>query len=112
MIPAWRIVKQVHNGPFGGFSAVGATLTLRSDSESLTVPWKAVVHDLYGGTPGTGNTFHDNLTYNNPGGIGHLTAVHAYNNVAADPLYVDAGALDYRLQSGSPAAGWGVWNGT
>ena len=22
MIPAWRIVKQVHNGPFGGFSTV------------------------------------------------------------------------------------------
>src|SRR6266849_6882955 len=24
MIPAWKIVKQVHNGPFGGFSVVTA----------------------------------------------------------------------------------------
>lgn len=29
---------------------VGATLTLRGDAESLTVPWAAVIHDIYGGT--------------------------------------------------------------
>jgi RND family efflux transporter MFP subunit len=29
---------------------VGATLTLRGDAESLTVPWSAVIHDIYGGT--------------------------------------------------------------
>src|SRR5262249_33768198 len=28
---------------------VGATLTLRSEAQSLTVPWRSVVLDLYGG---------------------------------------------------------------
>jgi hypothetical protein len=43
------------------------------------IPGEAI-HDLYGGAPGSGNTFHDNILYGNPGGIGHLTAVQAYNN--------------------------------
>lgn len=37
----------------GGYSPgqrVGVTLTFRSEPQSLTVPWKAVIHDLYGGT--------------------------------------------------------------
>ncbi len=29
---------------------VGATLAFQSEPESLTVPWSAVVHDIYGGT--------------------------------------------------------------
>jgi RND family efflux transporter MFP subunit len=29
---------------------VGATLTLRGESESLSVPWSAVIYDIYGGT--------------------------------------------------------------
>ena len=29
---------------------VGVTVLLRAEPESLTVPWSAVIHDIYGGT--------------------------------------------------------------
>lgn len=29
---------------------VGATMTLKSEAKSLTVPWSAVIHDIHGGT--------------------------------------------------------------
>ena len=75
------------------------------------IPGEAI-HDLYGGTPGTGNTFHDNIQYGNPGGLGRLTAVSAYNNTSANPMLVNATQQDFELQSGSPAASWGLWNGS
>jgi hypothetical protein len=75
------------------------------------IPGEAI-HDLYGGTPGTGNTFHDNIQYGNPGGIGPLTAVTAYNNTSSNPMLVNATQQDFELQSGSPAASWGLWNGS
>jgi parallel beta helix pectate lyase-like protein len=78
---------------------------------SQGIPGEAI-HDLYGGTPGTDNTFHDNLTYNNPGGIGPLSAVQAYNNSTGNPLYVDIAGRDYQLQPSSPAASWNLWNGS
>jgi hypothetical protein len=74
------------------------------------IPGQAI-HDLYGGSPGTGNTFHDNIQYGNPGGLGRLTAVSAYNNTSSDPMLVSATRQDFELQPGSPAAGWGLWNG-
>jgi hypothetical protein len=74
------------------------------------IPGEAI-HDLYGGTPGTGNTFHDNIQYGNPGGLGRLTAVSAYNNTSSNPMLVNATQQDFELQSGSPAASWGLWNG-
>jgi hypothetical protein len=69
------------------------------------------IHDLYGGAPGTGNTFHDNIQYGNPGGVGRLTAVSAYNNTSSNPMLVNVTQQDFELQSGSPAASWGLWNG-
>jgi hypothetical protein len=74
------------------------------------IPGEAI-HDLYGGTPGTGNSFHDNIQYGNPGGIGKLTAVSAYNNVSANPQFTDAADQNFQPQAASPAAGWGLWNG-
>ena len=38
------------DGKFSPGQRVGVTLTFRSEPTSLTVPWKAVVTDLYGGT--------------------------------------------------------------
>jgi Periplasmic copper-binding protein (NosD) len=64
------------------------------------------IHDLYGGTPGSGNVFHDNISYANSGGIGRVTAVRMYRNVTTNPRFVDAANHDYRVQSGSPAASW------
>jgi len=74
------------------------------------IPGQAI-HDLYGGSPGTGNTFHDNIQYGNPGGLGRLTAVSAYNNSSSNPMLVSATQQDFEPQPGSPAAGWGLWNG-
>jgi hypothetical protein len=74
------------------------------------IPGEAI-HDLYGGTPGTGNSFHDNIQYGNPGGIGRLTAVSAYNNSSANPQLADPAAQNFQPQSSSPAAAWGLWNG-
>ncbi|HUA45081.1 MAG TPA: right-handed parallel beta-helix repeat-containing protein [Solirubrobacteraceae bacterium] len=70
-----------------------------------------MIHDLYGGAPGTGNSFYDNLSYGNPGGVGRLTAVTAYDNTFAQPLFVDAGADDFQVLPSSPAASWNLWNG-
>jgi hypothetical protein len=85
-------------------------------ANSVGLPWQNItgkmIHDLYGGAPGTGNSFHDNLSFNNPGGIGHTTAVKTYNNTAADPKFIDAGNHDYRVATTSAAAGWRLWNGS
>jgi hypothetical protein len=50
---------------------------------SESIPGEAI-HDAYGGTPGTGNSFHDNILYGNPGGIGRLAAVDHYGNTSGD----------------------------
>ena len=79
------------------------------------LPWEGIpgegIHDNYGGTPGTGNAFHDNILYNNPGGIGHVTAVQTYANTSANPQLSDPTNHDYQPQPGSPVAAWGLWNG-
>ena len=64
------------------------------------------IHDIWGGTPQTGNSFYSNLLYDNPGGIGRLTAVSAYNNSSADPQLTDPAGQNFQPQSGSPAAAW------
>jgi hypothetical protein len=69
------------------------------------------IHDIWGGTPGTGNTFHDNILYNNPGGLGHLSYVQADNNTTTNPLYTDPTSHNYQPQTTSPAATWNLWNG-
>jgi hypothetical protein len=79
------------------------------------LPWENIpgqaIHDLYGGTPGTANTFHDNILYNNPGGIGHLTAVDHYGNNSVNPRLSDPVEHDYEPLPDSPAANWGVLSG-
>ena len=69
------------------------------------------IHDLYSGKPGTGNSFHDNILYGNPGGIGHLTAVDHYDNNSANPQLDDPVQHDYEPKLDSPAAQWGMWGG-
>jgi hypothetical protein len=61
------------------------------------IPGEAI-HDLYGGRPGTGNSFHNNDLFDNPGGMGRLTAVRAYANTHARPAFVDAVEHDYALR--------------
>jgi Right handed beta helix region len=62
------------------------------------------IHDIYGGRPGTGNTFHDNILFHNPGGLGDLTAVRAYGNATRDPGFENAARHDYTTRRGSQLA--------
>src|ERR1700760_583595 len=55
------------------------------------------IHDLYAGRPGTGNTFHNNDSFANPGGMGRLTAVRAWGNTHTRPPFIDAVQHDYAL---------------
>jgi hypothetical protein len=64
------------------------------------IPGEAI-HDLYGGAPGTGNSFHNNDLFDNPGGMGRLTAVRAYGNTYTRPAFVDAVGHDYALRRNS-----------
>ena len=84
-------------------------------TNSTGLPWEHIrgqaIHDLYGGRPGTRNTFHDNILYGNPGGRGRLTAVRAYKNVRANPRFADPARHDYQLLPSSPIAGMNLWNG-
>jgi Right handed beta helix region len=81
-------------------------------SNSLGLPWERIppdaIHDLYGGSPGRGNTFHNNDAYNLAGGIGHLTAVRSYRNMKADPHFTDAPRHNYNLKATGPF--WQVWS--
>jgi hypothetical protein len=74
-------------------------------TNSTGLPWEHIpgeaIHDLYGGAPGAGNTFHNNDSFRNPGGIGHVTAVKLYGNTRAMPVFVDALAHDYALRADS-----------
>ena len=58
-------------------------------TNSTGLPWEHIpgeaIHDLYGGARGKGNTFHNNILFANPGGVGRLTAVRAYKNVSRQP---------------------------
>jgi hypothetical protein len=69
------------------------------------------IHDIWAGTPGTGNTFHNNLLYNNPGGLGQLTNVQSYANQTANPAYTNPTTHNYQPQPNSPAATLNLWNG-
>jgi hypothetical protein len=62
------------------------------------------IHDLYGGHRGTGNTFHDNVLFNEPGGLGNLTGVRAYGNTTRNPGFINAARHDYETRRGSQLA--------
>ena len=70
-----------------------------------------MIHDNYGGAPGTGNSFYDNLSYDNPGDVGRVTAVAMYGNTSAKPEFVNPAAHDFQVESSSPVTSWNLWNG-
>jgi hypothetical protein len=62
------------------------------------------IHDIYGGRTGTQNTFHDNLLFNDPGGLGDITAVRAYGNTTRNPGFMNAARHDYETRRGGQRA--------
>ncbi len=102
-------------GNLQGETITGNQIFHNAVTNCLGLPWQGIagqaIHDLYLGPIGTGNAFHDNLLFGDPGGLGQVSAVQVYNNVTADPRYVDPANHNYALLAGSPVAGWGLWSG-
>jgi Right handed beta helix region len=73
-------------------------------THSSGLPWERIpgwaIHDMYGGAPGTGNSFHNNIIFQNPAGMGRWTRVRAYGNRTLNPHFVNPAGHDYRVQSG------------
>jgi hypothetical protein len=62
---------------------------------------------------GAGNSFTDNVVYNNPGGIAAASGIALSGNSAHAPKFADAAAHDYRPSTASPDAltHWRLWDG-
>ncbi|HEY1508497.1 MAG TPA: right-handed parallel beta-helix repeat-containing protein [Solirubrobacteraceae bacterium] len=83
-------------------------------SNSTGLPWEHIpgeaIHDMYGGRPGTGNSFHNNDLFHNPGGLGHVSAVKVYgNSTSMNPEYVDAAGHNYELRRPSRLIRQHLW---
>jgi hypothetical protein len=63
---------------------------------------------------GSGNSFTNNLVFNNPGGIASASGITLSGNSTAAPGLADPTDHDYRAATASPAtpnAGWALWDG-
>jgi hypothetical protein len=97
-------------GNESGYTVSGNQIFDNIVTNSTGLPTEGIlgqaIHDIYGGTPGTGNTFHGNVLFNNPGGLGDLTAVRAYGNATRNPEFVNTARHDYETRrSGRLAPG-------
>ncbi len=95
----------------GGASGTEVDHNVISNSTGLVDAGLAqgvAVHPYY---PGPGDSFHDNVSFNNPGGTSDNTEMPLSNNTEGGPQFVSAGTHDYRVSAGSPASSWGLWDG-
>jgi hypothetical protein len=70
---------------------------------STGLPWENLAAQAlnvwWGGTPGKDNTFTNNDSFNNPGGIGLHPWVTVRNNISIDPQFVNEAAHVYMVQN-------------
>jgi hypothetical protein len=68
---------------------------------SVGLPWENqrgyAVTTFWGGKPGAGNAFFDNISYNNPGGVARTARVRLSGNRRLRPLLADPTTHDYRM---------------
>jgi hypothetical protein len=74
------------------------------------LPQGYAISDYWPSTPGSGNVFLQNDSFNNPGGVSYTTHVTISGTVTSNPLFADPAVHDYALQPGSPVAGFGLWD--
>lgn len=70
------------------------------------------ISDYWGSTPGTGNSFTGNDSFQNPGGLSVAQHITVGANISKDPLFENPAQHDYRLLPASPVASYGLWNPT
>jgi hypothetical protein len=70
------------------------------------------ISDYWPATPGSGNVFLQNDSFNNPGGVSYTTHITLSANITSDPLLRDPAVHDYRPLPNSPLAGYGLWTPT
>jgi len=94
-------------GDEGGETASGNQLFDNIVVNSTGLRWDIeggfAITDYWGGVTGTGNTFHNNISYANPGGIARVSAVAVYDNLVVKPHFANAAAHDYTMVT--PAGG-------
>jgi hypothetical protein len=76
-----------------------------NDSKSFVSP---VGYNGYAGN--SSNKFTNNI-YFNAGSMCSTCTATSSGNITSDPLFTNPLARDYTLKSGSPASGYGLWNG-
>jgi hypothetical protein len=101
-------------------SGVGSAIVVWNDGYNLGTNNNVVVNNIlannvaYGiegcGNSSTGNVVRNNLAFSNSAGAyaptyGSSTIFSVSSGLTADPMFVNAGAHDYRLATGSPARG-------
>jgi hypothetical protein len=69
------------------------------------------ISDYWGGSKGSGNTFTNNVSFNNSGGVSRVSDVTVSGTSTANPRFIDAFSHNYTLQSASPLSGWSMWSG-
>jgi hypothetical protein len=62
---------------------------------------------------GVGNTFTDNVVYNNPGGVADANGITLSDNTTAAPQLANIATHDYRTTARTPNAisSWNLWDG-
>ncbi len=97
-------------GNEAGYTVSGNQIFHNVISNCTGLPWEGIpgqaIHALFGGTPGTGNSFHDNVTYRDPGGIGSLSGLESYGNFTVNPRYIDASRHNFATRSHTGLVHW------
>lgn len=60
---------------------------------------------------GSGNVFQNNDLFNTDGGLANAAGISLTGNIDTNPGFENPSAHDYRVTTGSPLAGWSLWDG-
>ena len=91
-----------------GYTVSGNQIYNNIITNSTGLPTEGIqgqaIHDIYGGQPGVGNAFHNNILFNDPGGLGDLKSVRTYGNTTRNPGFINPARHDYETRLGGRLA--------